>query len=212
VSVTAVGVVLEPDRTMVDRAAADNARLRTIYPAGFALDSHHAPHITVLQRFVRTADLEAVESLLSDVFGGLDIGAIRLDAKGYYYIRAQGLGLAGITIESTGELRNLQRSIIDALAPLAAPKGGPDAFVGAPDTTTIGPTADYVEAFVAANVGAGYNPHVTIGMAPADYLDRMLEEPFERFIFAASSAAVYQLGDLGTAARLLWSSTDSSRR
>ena len=42
------------------------------------------------------------------------------------WILLKPLGVAGITIESTEELRDLQRSVIDALAPLAAPEGGPD--------------------------------------------------------------------------------------
>ena len=39
---------------MMNRAQADNARLRANYPAGFALDAEHRPHITLVQRYVRT--------------------------------------------------------------------------------------------------------------------------------------------------------------
>jgi hypothetical protein len=37
-------------------------------------------------------------------------------------------------------------------------------------------------------------------MPPHRFLDRMLEEPFESFEFGVTGAAVYQLGQFGTAA------------
>ena len=45
---------------MVAKANALNARLRGNYPAGYVLDATHAPHVTLLQRFVRAKDLDAV--------------------------------------------------------------------------------------------------------------------------------------------------------
>ena len=59
-SLTAIDIALEPDATMLEHASAANARLRSVYTAGFALDEAHHPHITMLQRFVRTADLDKV--------------------------------------------------------------------------------------------------------------------------------------------------------
>jgi hypothetical protein len=55
--VTAVDIALEPDQTMIQHAQADNARLLKAFPKGFALDATHHPHVTMLQQFVRTADL-----------------------------------------------------------------------------------------------------------------------------------------------------------
>ena len=52
--VTAIDVLLEPDATMLQHSAASNARLLKVYPKGFALDATHNPHITLIQRFVRT--------------------------------------------------------------------------------------------------------------------------------------------------------------
>ena len=56
--VTAIDIALEPDATMIQHAKAANARLLKAYPKGFALDATHQPHITMLQQFVRTADLD----------------------------------------------------------------------------------------------------------------------------------------------------------
>ena len=41
------------------------------------------------------------------------------------------------------------------------------------------------------------------GVAPKDYLDKMLDEPFENFTFSPAGAAVYQLGPFGSAAKKL---------
>ena len=41
------------------------------------------------------------------------------------------------------------------------------------------------------------------GVAPRDYLDKMIEEPFEKFTFSPAVAAVYQLNPFGTAAKKL---------
>src|SRR3974377_1250845 len=56
----AIGVLPEPDATMREHAAANNARLLKVFPKRFALDATHRPHITLIQRFVRTADLDKV--------------------------------------------------------------------------------------------------------------------------------------------------------
>ena len=51
--------------------------------------------------------------------------------------------------------------------------------------------------------GEHFNPHVTTGVASKEYLDKMLAEPFEPFTFSPAGAAVYQLGQFGTAAKKL---------
>jgi len=63
--VTAIDIALEPDATMIQHAEAANARLRKVFPEGYALDATHRPHITMLQRFVRTADLDKVYAQLA---------------------------------------------------------------------------------------------------------------------------------------------------
>lgn len=59
----------------------------------------------------------------------------------------------------------------------------------------------YVSPFVPKMTGEHFNPHVGTGVAPHDYLDKTLAEPFESFAFSPAGAAVYQLGPFGTAAR-----------
>jgi hypothetical protein len=63
----AIDVLLEPDRTMTDRSKLLNARLRENYPRGYQLDSSHLPHVTLLQRFVRTKDFDEVTAAITKV-------------------------------------------------------------------------------------------------------------------------------------------------
>ena len=41
---------------------------------------------------------------------------------------------------------------------------------------------DYVSTFVPKASGEHFNPHVTTGVAPREYLDKMLAEPFEPYV------------------------------
>ncbi|HXJ83090.1 MAG TPA: hypothetical protein VMS64_30945, partial [Candidatus Methylomirabilis sp.] len=66
-SVTAIDIVLEPDATMVKHATAANERLLKEFPKGFALGETHHPHISCLQRYVKTADLDKVYAAVAKV-------------------------------------------------------------------------------------------------------------------------------------------------
>jgi hypothetical protein len=58
--VTAIDIALEPDATMIQHARDANARMLKDFPKGFTLDATHHPHISLLQQFVRTDDLDKV--------------------------------------------------------------------------------------------------------------------------------------------------------
>ena len=113
-SVVAVDVVLEPDETMTVRARGVNARLLAVYPEGFALDADHQPHVTILQRFVRAADLNDLYAAANNVFASEDPTAWTLRASKAYYIPSPPIGLAGIVVEPTDDLLRLQQKLIDA--------------------------------------------------------------------------------------------------
>ena len=88
--------------------------------------------------------------------------------------------------------------------PFVARSTGPwNAFITTPDDPNNAALIDYVRTFVPAMTGEHFNPHVSTGVAPKAYLDKMLAEPFDTFTFSAAGAAVYQLVQFGTAARKL---------
>ena len=63
----AIDVLLEPDRPMADKVKSLNAWLRENYQAGYALDATHMPHVTLLQRFMRARDFDAVTATITKV-------------------------------------------------------------------------------------------------------------------------------------------------
>jgi len=55
---TAVDIMIQPDPVAIARARAVNARMPLSIPAGITLDDTHLPHITMLQRYLITENLE----------------------------------------------------------------------------------------------------------------------------------------------------------
>ena len=203
-SIVAIDVVLEPDEIMTARARDVNARLLTVYPDGFALDADHQPHISVLQRFVGAAYLNDLYAAANNVFASEDPTAWTLRASNAYYIPSPPIGLAGIVIEPTDDLLRLQQKLIDTMSPYTVPTGTVDAFASTQQGRDIQEfLVQYVATFVPAASGENFNPHVTTGAGPQTYLDEMMAEPFEAFIFSPVGASVYQLGTFGTAQRKL---------
>jgi len=202
--IIAIDVLLEPDATMVERAEANNARLLAAYAKSFALDAAHRPHITMLQAFVRTADLDKVYAAEEKVFAATDVSAMKLEAFKFYYAPTGATGVAGISAKPTPEILKLQADIIAAATPYMVETGPIDAFTAPHDDPALdAQLIDYVSGFVQKYAGEHFNPHVTTGVAPKEYLDKMLAEPFESFAFSPAGLAVYQLGPFGTAARKL---------
>jgi hypothetical protein len=203
--VTAIDVLLLPDQTMIGHAKAANARLRWNYPAGFALDATHHPHITLLQRYVRTDELDEVYAAVRSVLDKERPRGWQLEATGYYYLNFNNMGLAGIVIKPTPQLRRLQQEVIDAVAPYTAPDGTSAAYVTTRDAPDVNaPTLQYVKTFVPERNGKNFNPHVTVGVGQLDFVNKMKNAPFKKFTFKVSGAAVYHLGNFGTAQKKLW--------
>ena len=197
--------LLEPDATMVQTAEAANARLRQGYDKGYALDATHAPHITLLQRFVATKDLDAAIAAVTKVLASERPLAWRLNATGYNYAMWAGVAVTVIVVERSPGLIELQEKIIQAVTPFAVDGGTAEAFATSPKSPDINPdTVRYVETFVPDATGPKYFPHVTVGVAEEDFVKKLMAEPFKPFQFSPAGVAIYQLGNFGTAQKKLW--------
>jgi hypothetical protein len=200
----AIDVLLEPDETMLAAARDWNARLREQTPEGFELDAAHTPHITLLQTYVAADELDSVLAAVGEVAARLDLAALEMEATGLYHIPTGEIGVQGIVIAPSPGLLAVQASVIAAVAPFRRGGGGVDAFVPDPTGTPFDPLLfEYVETFVPNRSGANYNPHVSTGVGPLDWLEAREAEPFEHFRFGAKVVAVYRLGNFGTAAERL---------
>ena len=202
--ITAIDILLQPDATMLKQAAVNNARLLQVFPNGFPLDAAHTPHITMLQCFVRTADLDEVYAAQEKVLAAADVNGMKLEANRFYYAPGGALGVAGICAKPTPDILKLQADIIAAAKPFMVNAGPIGAFT-APhgDPAMDAALIAYVSTFVPKMSGENFNPHVSTGVAPKEYLDKMVAEPFQNFTFSPAGAAVYQLGPFGTAAKKL---------
>src|SRR5580765_2090270 len=128
-AVTAIDILLEPDATMVKHAVAANERLLKEFPKGFALGKSHQPHISCLQRYVKTADLDKVYEAVGKVLAGEKPTAWKLKAYKYDFAVWDKLAVTVIMIEPTDDLLRFQQKLIDAVAPFTEKTGTAAAFV-----------------------------------------------------------------------------------
>ncbi len=171
---------------------------------GYALDATHRPHITMLQRFVNTADLDKVYAAVGDVLAGEKPAGWTLEAFKYDYVVWDKAGLTVILIKPTDQLIQFQQKLIDAIAPFTVETGTAAAFFTTPEAPDINqPTIEYVTHYVPDSSGKKLEPHVTVGVAAPDYLKKMVAEPFDAFTFSPKALSVYQLGNFGTARKKL---------
>ena len=95
----------------------------------------------------------------------------------------------------------LHEKVIAAVEPFSVSGGTAAAFVGDDaNSDTIG----WVEHFIPDSSGPKYIPHVTLGVAHEDFVKGIKANPFDAFTFKITGAAVYHLGNFGTAAKKLW--------
>jgi hypothetical protein len=203
--IVAIDILLEPDQTMVKRAVAANAKLRGNYPQGYALGPEQVPHVTMVQRYVKIADLKAIEAAISEVLASQDPRKLKLIATGYAYAPWAGVSITGIAVAPTPELSRLQAAVVKAVEPFAVAQGSLAAFSTSKDLPKVEEAiVDYVKTFVPKASGDKYSPHVTVGVAREDFVKRLKAEPFEKFAFKPVGVAIYQLGGYGTAQKRLW--------
>jgi hypothetical protein len=208
---TAIDILIDPDKAMISRAKAVNAELLESVPSGFALDEHHRPHITTLQRYVRSDDLDQVFGAVRGVLESVDVGGLALTAVALRHMAVDaspGVGLAGIVVKPAPAVLDFQAKLIDAIRPFTESGGTAEAYVRTEAEPDINQdTIDYIERYVPDHSGQNYLGHVTVGIAKLDKLEELEAEPFEELTFSPAGISVYQLGNNGTAAKHLKSWT-----
>ena len=155
--------------------------MRESVPDGFALDATHQPHITTLQRYVRTAELDEVYAadredrgrdrhrcaLLPGAWRSTTpTGACPARTRGHPR-RAQPAGL------------DFQASTARRHTPFTGTGGTAAAFVTDPGEEISQSTLDWVEAYVPGQIGRRYTAHITVGFATVEDLETIEAEPFD---------------------------------
>jgi hypothetical protein len=203
---TAIDVLIDPDEATIERAREVNQRMLQSLPQGWALDDTHKPHITTLQRYVRTAELaqvyDAVEKTVADTdMASLAYTVVKIDHADWGF---PGYGPAALLVQVSPEVLDFQASLVAALTPYVESGGTAAAFVTDPGEEISPTIIKWVEAYVPAQIGKGnYLPHLTVGAAKFEDLTVIEAEPFAPSDVRAAGVAVYHLGNNGTARKLL---------
>ena len=213
-NLTAIDILVNPDEVTIERAREVNARMLQSMPEGWALDDTHQPHITTLQRYVRTADLaqvyEAVEKTLAETdMASLSYQAVKIAHADWGF---PGYGPTVLQVQVSPKVLDFQAKLVAAVAPFTESGGTAEAFVADPGEVISPTIIDWVEKFVPAQIGEGkYFPHLTVGVAKFVDLKVIEAEPFDAITVHPAGVAVYHLGNNGTARELLkaWPVTNS---
>jgi hypothetical protein len=202
---TAIDVLIDPDAAALARAREVNARVRESMP-GWVLDETHMPHITTLQRYVRTADLDQVYDAVARAIEATDMAKLSYQAVRITHVDwgFPGYGPTVLLVKVDQHVLDFQVALADAIAPYVEAGGTAAAFVTDPGEKIEPTIIDWVEAYVPNQIGEGkYLPHITVGVAKFDDLKVIEAEPFEAFQVHPASVSVYHLGNNGTARKLL---------
>ncbi len=203
---TAIDVLINPDEATIKRAREVNKRMLESMPEGWVLDDTHQPHITTLQRYVRTAELaqvyEAVENTVADTdMASLSYQVVKIAHADWGF---PGYGPTVLQVQVSPPVLDFQARLVAAVAPFTESGGAADAFVADPGEVISPTIIKWVEDYVPAQIGEGnYFPHLTVGVAKFDDLKVIEAEPFEPSAVHAAGVAVYHLGNNGTARKLL---------
>jgi hypothetical protein len=205
---TAIDILINPDEEAMKRAREVNERLleSVPLPKGWALDDTHQPHITTLQRYVRTDQLNRLYDSVEKVTAETDLGSLSYRAA---KITHADWGFPGIAptvlqVEVSPPVLDFQAGLLMAIDPFVGSGGTAEAFVADPGEEISPTIVEWVEKFVPDQVGEGnYFPHLTVGVATFDDLEVIEAEPFDAFPVHPASVAIYHLGNNGTARKLL---------
>jgi 2'-5' RNA ligase superfamily len=202
-SLTAIDILILPDPAMQTKATAWNTRLRQSVPDGFALDENHTPHITLLQRYVRTDQLDDVYNVVASTIATAPVETLELTAVKLAHMQVAatpGVGLAGLLVKASPAVIDLQTALIVAIKPHTGSGGTAEAYVTSDAEPDINDdTLRYVDNYVPDHSGENYLAHVTVGQAKLDDLATLEAETFDPFTFRPAGFAVYHLGNNGTA-------------
>jgi hypothetical protein len=203
---TAIDVLIDPDEHAIGRAREVNAVLLESMPQGWKLDETHQPHITTLQRYVRSADLDQVYDAVEKTVGATDMAALSYEALGITHADwgFPGYGPTVLKVQVSPKVLEFQAELVAALEPFVESGGSAGAFVTDPGEVISPTIIDWVEKFVPNQIGDGkYFPHLTVGVDTFEHLKIIEAEPFDAFEVHPASVAVYHLGNNGTARKLL---------
>jgi hypothetical protein len=203
---TAVDILIEPDAAAIEKARAVNRRMPLSIPAGITLNETHLPHITMLQRYLITANIDEAYAAVEKTLAATDVAALSYHVPGITYSEhwgPPGQAAAVLGVEPNQEVLELQAALVASVAPFTGSHGTDEAFVRDTGEEISKTTKDWVETYVPDQTGPNYTAHLTVGLDTVEHLKQLQAEAFDAFDVHPVSLAIYQLGNNGTARTLL---------
>ena len=204
----ALDIALQPDSAALAQIQGGISRLMrdSRLPVNQRLEIGAAPRITLVQRFVRSRDLDAIAAALGKIAAASGTLPIRLTASGYSSADAGSSALVVLTLDPSPELDRLARAVVDAVQPFAVSGGSGAAFIRTPAEEIDAITIRTVEEFVPRLSGSNYVPYLSLGLAHPEFVKVLRDASFDRLRFNGVNLVTYQLGRFGTAQKRLWGS------
>jgi 2'-5' RNA ligase len=203
---TAVDILIEPDPHAIERAREVNRRMPLSIPAGITLDDTHLPHITMLQRYLITDQIDDAYVAIERTLAATDASALSYHVPGITYSEhwgPPGQAAAVLGVQPNQAVLDLQLNLLTAVAQHTGTAGTDAAFVRDPGQQISQTTKDWVETYHPDQTGPNYTAHLTVGLDTVEHLKELQAEPFDAFDVHPLALAVYQLGNNGTARQLL---------
>ncbi|MBJ7882499.1 2'-5' RNA ligase family protein [Gelidibacter salicanalis] len=202
--IIAIDVLLTLPEDVYDQAVHLNQSVLKNNPNNFTLDDQHIPHITLLQSYVKESDLPEIETLLVGLYKTIADETFVVDQL--QYAKDKNKSFASMGMEKSEALMALHEKVIGLLKPYSVSNGSQVSYVQNEDGTPIDDfTIAYVPKFVSDYSFINFNPHISLGVGETTVLDSLAQH-HQPTKFKAPALALYQLGNFGTARKLLWES------
>lgn len=203
--IIAIDVLLMLPDDVHDQAVDLNQSVLHNNPNNFRLDAQLIPHITLLQSYVKESDLPEIEKALVGLYTSIETELFLIDKLQYHPDKHE--SFASMGIKKSEALMALHEKVIALIKPFGVNNGSQASYVPNEDGTPIDEfTMAYVPKFVSDHSFEHYNPHISLGVAETALLDSLAQHRFRPTKFKVPAIALYQLGNYGTARKLLWES------
>ena len=143
---TAIDILINPDEATIERAREVNAKMLKSMPEGWVLDDTHKPHITTLQRYVRTADLEQVYEAVERTVADTEMAALSYNVTNITHADwgFPGYGPTVLQVEVSPPVLEFQAELVAAVEPFVESGGTDAAYVKDPGEEISATIIDWV--------------------------------------------------------------------
>lgn len=201
-NIIAIDVLLIPSEEMYAQSLQLNSFINQNNPTTIKLDENHVPHITLLQCFIKESDLPKVKEVLEGLHKIIAQDSLKAERLFYYEDKEESFAM--VRVEKSPSVLEIHTKTIELVKPYIVKNGSQVSFVQNHDGSPISEsTVEYVPEFVEKYSYENFDPHISLGVAQKTLLDSLAKSVFKPIHFKAASVSVYQLGDHGTAQKLL---------